>query len=264
MGADIDGMVALVTGSSRGLGKAIAARLAAEGATVALTARTMDPDPKYQGSLSQTRDEIAAAGGRAIAVQADLSQTEERERLFAEVVQAVGAPDILVNNAAVTFLRPLDGFPERRARLMMEMHVLGPLHLCQLAIPAMRERRRGWILNVTSVGGDLPPGPPFSDFDRAAGFGIYGTAKAALNRLTKSLAAELYDDGIAVNAAAPSNPVATPGAGTLDLAKTDTEGIELITETAFRLCTGDPKTLTGRIAHTQAFLAEVGWPKSAG
>ena len=233
MGADqrCDGMVALVTGSSRGLGKAIAARLAQQGATVALTARTMDPDPKYQGSLRGTLDEILTAGGRAVAVQADLSNAEERERLFAEVVSAVGAPDILVNNAAVTFLRPLDGFPDRRARLMMEMHVLGPLHLSQLAIPAMRERGRGWILNLTSVGGDLPPGPPFSEFDRTAGFGIYGTAKAALNRLTKSLAAELYDDGIAVNAAAPSNPVATPGAGTLDLAKTDTEDIELITET---------------------------------
>src|SRR6202011_3715924 len=101
-----DGLVALVTGSSRGLGKAIAARLAARGATVALTARTMDPDPKYQGSLSQTRDEILAAGGQAVAVQADLSNAEERERLYAEVVTAVGAPDILVNNAAVTFLRP--------------------------------------------------------------------------------------------------------------------------------------------------------------
>ncbi|HEY0226463.1 MAG TPA: SDR family NAD(P)-dependent oxidoreductase, partial [Mycobacterium sp.] len=157
-----DGMVALVTGSSRGLGKAIATQLAAHGATVALTARTMDPDPKYHGSLNQTRDDIVAAGGKAVAIQADLSQAEERERLFAEIVAAVGAPDILVNNAAVTFLRPLDGFPERRARLMLEMHVLGPLHLSQLAIPAMRERGRGWILNLTSVGGDLPPGPPFS------------------------------------------------------------------------------------------------------
>jgi NAD(P)-dependent dehydrogenase (short-subunit alcohol dehydrogenase family) len=142
---------------------------------------------------------------------------------------------------------------------MMEMHVLAPLHLTQMAIPGMRDRGRGWVLNVTSVGGDLPEGPPFSEFDRTAGFGIYGTAKAALNRLTKSLAAELYDDGIAVNAAAPTNPVATEGAGALDLAKTDTEGIELITETAFRLCTGDPKTLTGHIAHTQDFLREVDW-----
>jgi NAD(P)-dependent dehydrogenase (short-subunit alcohol dehydrogenase family) len=156
-------------------------------------------------------------------------------------------------------LRPLDEFPEKRVRLMVEMHVLAPLHLTQLAIPAMRDRGAGWVLNVTSVGGDLPEGPPFSDFDRSAGFGIYGTMKAALNRLTKSLAAELYDDGIAVNAAAPTNPVATPGAGTLDLAKTDTEDIELITQAAFVLCTGDPKTLTGRITHTQTFLREVGW-----
>jgi NAD(P)-dependent dehydrogenase (short-subunit alcohol dehydrogenase family) len=255
-----EGKVALVTGTSRGLGKAIAQRLAAEGATVALTARTMNPDPKYQGSLSETVAEIEAAGGWAIAVAADLSNADDRERLFGEVVDRVGAPDILVNNAAVTFLRPLDEFPDRRVRLMMEMHVLAPLHLTQMAIPAMRERGRGWVLNVTSVGGDLPPGPPFSD--KSAGFGVYGTVKAALNRLTKSLAAELYDDGIAVNAAAPTNPVATPGAGTLDLAKTDTEGIELITQTAFLLCTGDPKTLTGRIAQTQTFLREVGWLQS--
>jgi NAD(P)-dependent dehydrogenase (short-subunit alcohol dehydrogenase family) len=248
-----------VTGGSRGLGKAIAQRFAAEGATVAITARTMDPDPKYRGSLRQTCEEIRDAGGAAMAVQADLSNSNDRLRLFAEVVGKIGAPDILVNNAAVTFLRPLDEFPEKRARLMVEMHVVAPLHLTQMAIPAMRERGRGWVLNLTSVGGDLPPGPPFADFDKSAGFGMYGTVKAALNRLTKSLAAELYGDGIAVNAAAPSNPVATPGAGALDLAKTDTEDIELITETVFLLCTGDPKTMTGRIAHTQPFLREVGW-----
>ena len=259
MARPCQGKVALVTGGSRGLGKAIAQRFAAEGATVAITARTMDPDPKYQGSLRQTCEEIEDAGGAAMAVQADLSNTDDRLRLFAEVVDKIGAPDILVNNAAVTFLRPLDEFPEKRARLMVEMHVVAPLHLTQMAIPAMRERGRGWVLNLTSVGGDLPPGPPFADFDESAGFGMYGTVKAALNRLTKSLAAELYGDGIAVNAAAPSNPVATPGAGALDLAKTDTEDIELITETVFLLCTGDPKTMTGRIAHTQPFLREVGW-----
>ena len=131
--------------------------------------------------------------------------------MVAEVVDRVGSPDILVNNAAVTFLRPLDGFPLRRAHLMMEMHVLAPLHLTQLVLPAIREHRRGWILNMTSVAADRPVGPPFSDFDVSAGFGVYGTAKAALDRLTVSLAAELYADGIAVNAAAPSDPVATPG-----------------------------------------------------
>ncbi len=258
MAGAYEGRVALVTGGSRGLGKAIAQRLAHEGATVAITARTMDPNPKYVGSLRETRREIEDAGGSALAVAADLSDRGERERMFGEVVAALGAPDILVNNAAVTFLRPLDEFPERRAQLMLEMHVLAPLHLTQLAMPAMRQRGRGWVLNLTSVAGDPIDGPPFSEFDRSAGFGLYGTVKAALNRLTLSLAAELSDDGIAVNAAAPTNPVATPGAGTLDLAKSDTEDIALITETACILCGGDPTVLTGRVVQTQSFLREVG------
>ena len=135
MNGSCDGKVALVTGTSRGLGKAIAQRLAREGATVALTARTMEPDPKYQGSLRQTLEEIEVAGGTAVAIQADLSKVEDRERLFAEVVERVGAPDILVNNAAVTFLRPLDEFPDRRVRVMMEMHVLAPLHLSRRRFP---------------------------------------------------------------------------------------------------------------------------------
>lgn len=259
MAGPCEGRVALVTGASRGLGKSIAQRLAAEGATVAITARTMDPDPRYEGSLSQTVREIEAVGGTALAVAADLSQPDQRDRMFAQIVDRVGPPEILVNNAAVTFLRPLDQFPERRALLMVEMHLMTPLHLTQLVLPSMRARGRGWVLNVTSVAGDHPSGPPFSEFDRSAGFGLYGTVKAALNRLTLSLAAELYDDGIAVNAAAPTNPVATPGAGTLDLAQTDTEDIALITQTAFLLCTGDPKVTTGRIVQTQPFLREAGW-----
>ena len=78
-----EGKVALVTGASRGLGKAIADRLAAEGATVALTARTMEPSDKYVGSLRETLDGIVTAGGKAVAVQADASQSEERDRLMA-------------------------------------------------------------------------------------------------------------------------------------------------------------------------------------
>lgn len=260
MGLDraCEGKVALVTGGSRGLGKAIAERLAAEGATVAMTARTLDPDPKYVGSLRETCEGILAAGGKAVAIQADLSKAEDRERLMAEVTEHVGPPDILVNNAAVTFLRPLDEFPDKRARLMIEMHVLAPLHLTQMAIPAMRERKRGWVLMLTSLAGERIEGPPFSAFDCSAGFGMYGTCKAALSRLAQSFAAELYDDGIAVNAAATTKPVATPGAGTLDLAKDDTEDIGYITETAFLLCTGDPAVLTGRVVETQPFLREFG------
>ncbi|HEY7106185.1 MAG TPA: SDR family NAD(P)-dependent oxidoreductase [Acidimicrobiia bacterium] len=258
MAGACEGKVALVTGGSRGLGKSVAKRFAAEGATVAITARTLDPDPKYVGSLRETCEEIEADGGKVAAIQADLSQSEDRERVMAEVVGQVGAPDILVNNAAVTFLRPLDEFPDKRARLMLEMHVLAPLHFTQMALPAMRERGGGWVLNMVSLAGEFPQGPPFDAFDVSAGFGMYGMCKAALIRQTIAFAAELYADRIAVNAAAPSKPVRTEGAATLDLAKEDTEDISLVTETAFILCTGDPATMTGKIAHTQEFLEALG------
>jgi NAD(P)-dependent dehydrogenase (short-subunit alcohol dehydrogenase family) len=253
-----EGKVALVTGASRGIGKAIAVRLAAEGAVVAITARTLDPDPKYVGSLRETSDGITTAGGKAVAIRADLSDVQERERLWTEVTDQVGPPDILVNNAAVTFLRPLSDFPEKRARLMLEMHLLAPMHLTQLALPTMRQRKQGWVLMLVSLAGERIAGPPFSEFDRSAGFGVYGACKAALGRLAQSFAAEFYDDGIAVNAAATTKPVATPGAGTLDLAKEDTEDISYITETALLLCTGDPSVLTGRVVETQPFLHELG------
>ena len=136
---------------------------------MALTARTMDPDPKYVGSLTETVGAIRGSGGNAVAIQADISSSEERERLFSEVVEQVGAPDILVNNAAVTFLRSLDEFPERRVKVMFEMHVFAPLHLVQLVRPGMRERKQGWICNMTSIAATQPAGPPFSDFDTEAG-----------------------------------------------------------------------------------------------
>ena len=142
MNGSCDGKVALVTGTSRGLGRRSRSGLAPEGATVALTARTIDPDPKYQGSLRQTLDEIEAAGGGRWPSGRSVPDRGPRAALR-RGRRRVGAPDILVNNAAVTFLRPLAGFPEKRVRVMMEMHLLAPLHLCQLAIPAMRERGRG-------------------------------------------------------------------------------------------------------------------------
>ena len=134
----------------------------------------------------------------------------------------------------MTFLRPLDGFPEKRARLMVEMHMIAPLHLTQLAIPGMRDRGRGWVLNLTSVGGDLPQGPPFVGFDRGAGFGMYGTVKAGAEPADQEPCRRTVRRRHRRQRRRAVQPSRHPGAGTLDLAKTDTEDIELITETALR------------------------------
>src|SRR5437660_11296621 len=97
------GKVAIVTGASRGIGAAIAIRLALAGARVAAVARTLDPDPRYVGTLRDTVEAITSAGGRAIAVPADLSRPEDRQRLIGQVQDQLGPVDILVNNAAVTY-----------------------------------------------------------------------------------------------------------------------------------------------------------------
>jgi citronellol/citronellal dehydrogenase len=260
----LSGQIALVTGASRGLGAAIAATLAEHGAQLAVVARTREPAGTHAGSLAETVDTIKAAGGEAAAFTADLSDPGNCDDLYERVAAGVGAPTILVNSAAVTFLRPLADFPLRRVQVMLNLHLLTPLRLAQLVAPGMRERGAGWILNLTSVAALQPEGPPFSDFDSSAGFAVYGTVKSALDRLTGSLAAELHADNIAVNAAAPLLPVRTPGAAALDLATEDTEEIDLICRTALELCSGDPAVLTGRIAHTTPFLAALDAGKIAG
>ena len=180
---------------------------------MACAARTLDPDPRYSGTLKETVEQITAAGGSAQAFQADLSSTDDRHALVASVADAMGPVDILVNNAAVTFLLPIDTFPEKRFRLMVEMQVWAALELSQLVIPAMRGASGGgWILNITSRAATKPVGPPYEPFFSEVGSTVYGLCKAALDRMSIGMAAELGKDGIAVNALAPWDNVATSGA----------------------------------------------------
>jgi citronellol/citronellal dehydrogenase len=203
----------MVTGASRGIGAAIARRFASEGARVAAVARTLAPDPRYVGTLHDTVDAIAAAGGVAVPVGADLSRADERERAVTEATEQLGPADILVNNAAVTFLAPVEQFAEKRFRLMVELQVWAPYHLTQLVLPGMYERGRGWVLNISSRAAHHPVGPPFDPIQER-GFSVYGMGKAALERFTTALAAEGWARGVRANALAPEDNVATPGADT--------------------------------------------------
>ena len=144
-----------------------------------------------------------------------------------------------------------------------ESSSLGELlqELAQLVAPDMRARRRGWIVNVSSATAELPQGPPFDGWQQKGGAHLYAASKAALNRLTAGLAAELEADGIAVNTLAPVAAVITPGVEALGVRRwiepSMIEPIEAIAEAALALATCDAK-LTGRVTYSLPLLQELG------
>src|SRR5580692_733095 len=236
----LKGRTAIVTGASRGIGEAIAARLAMEGAHVVASARTADNgESRLPGTLTETVARIKKAGGEARFIKADLAQHSERERLVEETVAAYGPVDILVNNAAITYFIPVEDFPEKRFKLMFEVQVYAPFHLSQLVLPSMKERRQGWIVNISSGAAFHPK----SGQGAGRGGTVYGMCKAALERFTTGLASEVYADRIAVNVLSPSGLVLTPGVVHHKLDQFTPpdriEPVEVIVDAALALCTGD-------------------------
>jgi citronellol/citronellal dehydrogenase len=262
MGNRFAGRRALVTGASRGIGAAIAERLAAEGADVVITARTLDrQDHALAGSLHDTRERLAAYGGKVELLAADLSDEDGRRTIVADAAELLGGHvEILVNNAAAAIYQPLADIPLRRRRLMFEVNVHAPLDLAQAAIPAMRAAGEGWIVNLSSATARPWDGPPFELGATGSTIAAYGASKAALNRITNGLAAELDGSGIRVNSVEPRAAVLSDGAAALvgDVLPADKiESMEEIVEAVTALC-DCPAERTGANLVSLDLIAELG------
>jgi NAD(P)-dependent dehydrogenase (short-subunit alcohol dehydrogenase family) len=266
MSGPLEGRVALVTGASRGIGAAIAQRFACEGAVVAVAARSLEEPAQgnLPGTLRETVANIEAAGGRALPYQVDLTSPESRADLVGRVFADLGPVDVLVNNAATSIFAPFTDISEKRLHLITTINYFAPFDLCQRLIPAMRERGGGWVLNITSLSGDIPTTPPPDPIYHLQGT-AYGSSKAALNRLTEGLASEFYADSIVANALAPVKAVLTEGVkATLTedaIADEDIlEPVEAMAEAALALCSSHRDGLNGGVHKSLTLLERLGRP----
>ena len=237
----LKGKVAIVTGSSRGIGKAIALALAREGVHIVIAARTERKSRLIAGTVYETAESIEAAGGSALPVRTDVANEQDVASMMDKTLKQFQRVDILVNNAATN--RPalfrstsLNGWDE-----IMRVNVRGTVVCTQAVLPVMMEQKSGHIINLSSVVADKLHHEPMTGL-------AYDVTKAAINRFTRGLADELRPYSIGVNALAPDN-TETEGWSFLNRSA-DTSGWarpELWGEFAVFVATRDPSVFTGRI-----------------
>jgi citronellol/citronellal dehydrogenase len=201
----LNGKVAIVTGSSRGIGKAIAIGFAKEGAKVVIAARTETDSEKLPGTIYKTADEIQALGTPALPIKCDVTSEQSVNEMVQKAVKQFGRIDILVNNAGLAFPSPIVETPLKHWELVLRVNLIGAFLCAKAVLPKMVEQRSGSVINISSLAADERV------LDTVSTGVVYAVAKAGLDRFTWGLAAEVGQYNIAVNAIKPAEVVDTEG-----------------------------------------------------
>ena len=193
----------IVTGASRGIGREIAVRVAADGARVGLLARTETPNPKLAGTLAETAEAVRAAGGQAYEAVCDVRDADSVAAAVADIADAFGGIDVVVNNAGALDLRPTSALPPKNFRRLLAVNVEGPFAVVQAALPHLRRSDNAHIVNVS---------PPVNLAPAWIGAHTGHTVgKYAESLLTIGWAAEFASIPVAVNSLWPATTVASTG-----------------------------------------------------
>ena len=245
----LSGKVAIITGASRGIGKAIAVGYAQEGANVVVAARTTEEKEGLPGTIHKTAEEVEKLGAKALAIKCDVTKEEDVDNMLRQTLDKFGRVDIMINNAAVAFYAPLLEMPLRRWELVLAVNLRGTFLCCKAVLPKMVEQGSGSIINLSSgaaVRRHLSP----------TGL-AYGVAKAGIERFTWGLAAEVSKHNVAVNCLKPRGAVDTEGMRfwnpKVDWSQWDSP--EMMVKAAIFLAQQDASGVTGTVATDEEYCA---------
>jgi citronellol/citronellal dehydrogenase len=254
--AGLKGKTLFITGASRGIGLAIAKRAAADGANIAIVAKTQEPHPKLEGTIETAVAEIEAAGGRALGLACDIRFEEQVERAVAATVSAFGGIDICVNNASALALTRIDETPMKRFDLVMSVNARGTYVCTKLCLPHLRKAANPHVL-MLSPPLELRP-------EWFAGHLAYSIAKYGMSLCVLGLAEELKGDRIAVNALWPRTTIATAairnvlgGERVWRMSRTP----EIVADAAHLVLSQPARSFTGNFLIDDRFLYETGGVK---
>jgi citronellol/citronellal dehydrogenase len=235
------GKTLLITGASRGIGKAIALRAARDGANIVVIGKTSEPHPKLDGTVFTAADEITAAGGNALACVCDVRNEDEVIDVVKQTAETFGAIDIVVNNASAIFLSGTLNTPMKRFDLMYQVNVRATFLVSQACLPTLKKAANPHILNLA---------PPFEIHPTwFAPTLAYTMAKYGMSLCVAGMSREFARDGIAVNALWPKTGIATAAVQNMlggEKAIASCRHPEIVADAAWSILTKDSSTVTGQ------------------
>ena len=247
------GRTALITGATRGIGKAIALRLAKEGANIVVAAKSVEENPKLGGTIYSAANEIEKAGGKALAIQCDIRFEDQISAVVSEAVKVFGGIDILVNNASAISLTPTEQTEPKRYDLMHDVNVRGTFFVSRACIPFLRKGKNPHILNLS---------PPLNmDVKWFAGHLAYTLSKYNMSMIALGLAAELKKDRIAANTLWPKTTIATAAVQNLlggEALMKMSRSPEIIADAAYYILKKSSATCTGNFFIDEDILSSEG------
>jgi NAD(P)-dependent dehydrogenase (short-subunit alcohol dehydrogenase family) len=249
---DLSGQVALVTGTTRGIGKALALALADCGAAVVSTGKTVDDsDSDLEGTIHKTADAVRERGSESMAVQLDVRDADACEAAVEETVDRFGQLDLLVNNASAIQIASVEELPPKRFDLLMDVNARGTYAISRAAVPHLRDG-----------GGRIVTNAPPLTVDRAPGQAAYAYSKLGMTFLTLSLAEELSGSGVAASTVWPVTAIDTRATRYFGLGtEEDWRTPEVYCDAVLELLRREPESVTGEAFYDEELLREAGVEK---